>query len=228
MIINIGTELTLITVHKELLCHYSQSFRVLVQEAAEARSDMEVREINCEEENERIFRMFVAWLYSQKITRPSEPRIYGDDEQFSHEPGTQPEPEAAETESNFTLDSEDRRYEFDDSSTVSGDESQDEQQEGGEEGAQAEDGEADEEEDEEEEEEAEVDDANPAFLGDGKMSAEEEKAADCRLYVEQAGFEEMDLLDLYSLALRRGVPQLRDTVVTQYIYELAARRLLPA
>ncbi|KAK4906360.1 hypothetical protein LTR49_024484 [Elasticomyces elasticus] len=109
--------------------------RTLVEEVAGS--------IDCEEEDERIFRMFVAWLYSQKLAPPSKPRVVGDQELLSHEPvstsasveaeeqgllklvniGTrlaleelrfrqspQPGVETAETESNFTIDSEDGRY----------------------------------------------------------------------------------------------------------------------
>ncbi|KAK3614039.1 hypothetical protein LTR56_027521 [Elasticomyces elasticus] len=135
VIIKIDEDLTPITVHREFLCHCSRSFRTLVEEAAES--------IDRGEEDERIFRMFVAWLYSQKLAPPSKPRVVGDQELLSHEPvstsasveaeeqgllrlvnvGTrlaleklrfrqspQPGVETAETESNFTSDSEEGRY----------------------------------------------------------------------------------------------------------------------
>ncbi|KAK5711433.1 hypothetical protein LTR15_012506 [Elasticomyces elasticus] len=65
------------------------------------------------------------------------------------------------------------------------------------------------------------DDANPAMLGDAELSVEEQDAADHRLadrrlYVENAAFEELDLVDLYLLAYRYEVQELRDNVITRY------------
>ncbi|KAK4906259.1 hypothetical protein LTR49_024571 [Elasticomyces elasticus] len=160
--------------------------------------------IDCEEEDERIFRMFVAWLYSQKLAPPSKPRVVGDQELLSHEPvstsayveaeeqgllrlvniGTrpaleelrfrqspQPGVETAETESNFTIDSEEGGYEVDYSSTVSDDGEEEQQKETSEDGQDKED----------------VDDADPTLLDHGSMSAEEQKAAERRLSWKKLG-----------------------------------------
>ncbi|KAK5714296.1 hypothetical protein LTR17_017227 [Elasticomyces elasticus] len=225
VIINIGMDSTPITVHKELLCHYSRSFQTLVDDVAGS--------IDCEEEDERIFRMFVAWLYSQKLAPPSKARVVNDQELLSHQlvsTSTYAEAEeqgllravnigtrlaleesqpGVETESNFTIDSEEGKYEFDYSSTVSDDAEEEQHEETRKDGQVGGD----------EEPQNDVDDADPTILGDGTMSVEEQKAADRRLYVEEAGVDEMDLVDLYLLVDRRNVPQLRDAVVTHYIYE---------
>ncbi|KAK5676707.1 hypothetical protein LTS12_029495, partial [Elasticomyces elasticus] len=174
VIIKIDEDLTPITVHREFLCHCSRSFRTLVEEAAES--------IDRGEEDERIFRMFVAWLYSQKLAPPSKPRVVGDQELLSHEPVSTSASVEAEEQGLLRLVNVGTRLaleklrfrqmtqrradtEVDYSSTVSDDGEEEQQEETSEDGQDKED----------------VDDADPSLLGDGSMSAEEQKAADRRL-----------------------------------------------
>ncbi|KAK3627289.1 hypothetical protein LTR56_019295 [Elasticomyces elasticus] len=217
-------------VHRELLCYYSEYFRALVED--------DHNEIALEEEDERIFSMFVTWLYTREIVPPRTPRaqptlgalsqepvptalraqaeelgllrpvIIGDSVLFEnmHFDG-QADAGSADLESNFSVDIVE--HEEDHTSDVISDAG---------EAGEIEEVDA---EDSSENGQFDVDDANPAMLGDAELSIEEQNAADrrladCRLYVENAVFEELDLVDLYLLACRYDVQELRDNVITRY------------
>ncbi|KAK4539513.1 hypothetical protein LTR36_010858 [Oleoguttula mirabilis] len=59
------------SVHRELLCHHAEYFRGAFHGGFEEETN---RVVNLEEEDERTFRMFVAWLYTQKVVPPTEAR----------------------------------------------------------------------------------------------------------------------------------------------------------
>ncbi|KAK4553326.1 hypothetical protein LTR86_009626 [Recurvomyces mirabilis] len=219
--IRVGPDTVLIFVHKELLCHHSDFFRAAFgnEQYGEAKTGV----MTLQDQDERIFRMFVAWLYTQEVVPPNTARSEAEDHGSCHElvrtdeyvrcldqsivfepvavgetpldylflrPGWTPGWEEVGEETESYCSTEAPS----ESTSIFDEEANDD-----------------------------AEDDLDKILGDQpnvtNLDSIEQNYADERLYVETSQFQDIDLVELYVLADRRGIERLRDDVMTTYIYE---------
>ncbi|KAK3670460.1 hypothetical protein LTR78_009701 [Recurvomyces mirabilis] len=219
--ITVGPDAVPIFVHKELLCHHSEFFRAAFgnEQYEEAKTGV----ITLLDQDERIFRMFVAWLYTQEVVPPNTARPEVEDDSSSHElVRTDQYMQCVDQNIVFeavTVGETPLDYLFLRPGWTPGCE------EFAEETESYCSTEAPSEStsifDEEANDDAENDsDALPGDQSDiPHIEAYEQNYANERLYIETGQIQDIDWVELYILADQRGIGRLRDDVMTTYIYE---------
>ena len=221
--IKIGPEAVPIQVHKELICHHADFFKGAFDGGF---AEAEKGEIWLEEEDERIFRMFVAWLYTQEIVPPTVPRpelsavanpsVSATSQQTSNGingvPEDAPLPTTAPAPAPATAPTNDSEDESDESEDDSGDESSD------------------------------ISEDDELSNSDSASASEDESDLDSSSDEEQGSvtapkaltmkpsrdFHQLDLVDLYVLADRRQARLLKNKVCTLIYYEYRKMAQLPS
>ncbi|KAK5112859.1 hypothetical protein LTR85_011086 [Meristemomyces frigidus] len=234
--VKVGPRGVPIPVHKELLCHHAEYFRGYFDSGFEEATRGVV---NLEREDEQISRMFVAWLYTQKIVPPTEarPRAAQAGAKLSVKPTCTQKRALAEQRGLMrecvvhsdgsrapTLAAKEVKATGDDSSgTVAEASSDDGSADSSDDGQDEDDNEGDGEEDSSADE-----DAHGPFVVIPRASVRSVPEINTKplLYVEQCEFDHLDLVDLYILADRRHVPKLRNEVASALIFECHRSQLL--